>query len=52
MKKTERIKLLGVYIAENLNFASHISEIYIKASQKVGALVCLRNLIPCNVKLI
>ena len=45
------MKLLGVYIDENLNFAGHISELCTIASQKVGMLVRLRNLIPCNAKL-
>ena len=45
------MKLLGVYIDENLNFAGHISELCMRASQKVGMLVRLRNLIPCNAKL-
>ena len=45
------IKLLGVQIDEKLNSTSHISELCTKASQKVGVLVQLRNLIPCNAKL-
>ena len=45
------MKLLGVYIDENLNFAGHISELCMRPSQKVGTLVRLRNLIPCNAKL-
>ena len=51
IRKTEQIKLLGVYIDENLNFAGHISELCTRASQKVGILEHLRNLIPCNAKL-
>ena len=39
--KTEQIKLLGVNIDENLDFTQHINEICTKASQKVGALVCV-----------
>ena len=50
IKKTEQIKLLGVHINENLNFTSHISEICTKASQKVGILMRLPKLIPCNAK--
>ena len=50
--KTEQIKLLGVNIDENLNFTQHISEICTKSSQKVGVLMRLRNLIPCQAKLI
>ena len=49
---TSRIKLLGVEIDDKLNFTSHISNICIKASQKVGVLLRLRNLIPCKAKLI
>ena len=45
---TSQIKLLGVEIDDKLNFASHISNICIKASQKVGVLLRLRNLIPCK----
>ena len=45
------MQLLGVYIDENLNFAGHISELRTRASQKVGMIVRLRNLIPCNAKL-
>ena len=45
------IKLLGVQIDEKLNFTSHKGELCTKASQKVGVLVRLRNLIPCNAKL-
>ena len=45
------MKLLGVYIDEHNNFAGHISELCMRASQKVGMLVRLRNVIPCNAKL-
>ena len=49
---TSQIKLLGVEIDDKLNFNSHISNVCIKASQKVGVLLRLRNLIPCKAKLI
>ena len=49
---TSQIRLLGVEIDDKLNFTSHISNICIKASQKVGVLLRLRNLIPCKAKLI
>ena len=49
---TELIKLLGVHIDENLNFTEHISKLCIKASQKVGVLSRLRNLIPRKAKLL
>ena len=45
------MKLLGVQIDEKLNFISHISELCTRASQKVGVLVRLSNLIPCNAEL-
>ena len=48
---TSQIKLLGVEIDDKLNFTSHISNICVKASQKVGVLLRLRNLIPCKAKL-
>ena len=51
IRKTEQMKLLGVYIDENLNFGGHISELCMRASKKVGMLVRLRNLILCNAKL-
>jgi len=35
-----------------LNFTSHISNICIQASQKVGVLLRLHNLIPCKAKLL
>ena len=38
VRKAEQIKLLGVYIDENLCFAGHISELCTRASQKVGML--------------
>ena len=47
IRKTEQMKLLVVYIDANLNFAGHISDLCTRASQKVR----LRNLIPCNAKL-
>ena len=48
---TSQIKLLGVEIDDKLNFTNHISNICIKASQKVGVLLRLRYLIPCEAKL-
>ena len=49
---TSQIKLLGVEIDDKLNFSSHISNICIKASQKVGVLLRLRNLVLCKAKVI
>ena len=50
IRKTGQIKLLGVYIDEiesqqRVILASYVREL---ESQKVGILVRLRNLIPCN----
>ena len=50
IERMGEIKLLGVQIYEKLSFTGHISELCTKASQKVGVLVRLRNLIPCNAK--
>ena len=51
IKKTEQIKLLGIYINENLNFTGHISNLCTKACRNVGLLVHVCNLLPCNAKL-
>ena len=47
----EHIKLLGVYLDENLNFNKQISEVCKKASQRAGVLFRLRNVILCRAKL-
>ena len=44
-RRTHYVKLLGVHIDDNLNLAEYISKLCTKASQKVGALSPLRNLI-------
>ena len=49
---TTQTKLVGVEIDDKLNFSSHISNIRVKASVKVGVLLRLRNLIPYKAKLI
>ena len=49
---TSSLKLLGVIIDSNLNFSEHINTICKKASQKIGVLTRLRNLIPENAKLV
>ena len=51
IKKNEQLKLLGIYIDENLNFAGHISDLCTRTRQNVGVLVRLRNQIPCKAKL-
>ena len=48
---TETLQLLGVTIDSKLNFNNHISIICKKASQRIGVLMRLRNLIPTNAKL-
>ena len=47
----EQIKLLGVYINENLSLADHISNLCTRARRNVGVPVHVWNLIPCNAKL-
>ena len=49
IERMGEIKLLGVQI--DVSFTDHISELCTKASKKVGVLVRLRNLIPCDAKL-
>ena len=52
IKTVENIKLLGVTIDSKLNFTDHISSICKKASQRIGVLMRLRNLIPTKAKLV
>ena len=51
IESTADISLLGVNIDEHLVFTKHISELCIKASQRVGVLLRLRNRIPTEAKL-
>ena len=46
IKTVENLKLLGVTIDSKLNFSDHISSICKRASQRIGVLMRLRNLIP------
>ena len=48
----DNIKLLGVVLDSKLNFSEHIIAICKKASQRIGVLMRLRNLIPMKCKLI
>ena len=48
---TDKLSLLGVSIDCNLNFSDHINSITKKASQKIGVLMRLKNLIPTAAKL-
>ena len=51
-KETRTVRLLGVNIDGRLNFSGHISEVCKKVSHKIGVVMRLRNLIPCNAKLL
>ena len=51
IKNEDTLKLLGVTLDSKLNFSEHIRSICIKASQRVGVLMRLRNMIPTNAKL-
>ena len=48
----DNIILLGVVLDSKLNFSEHITSICKKASQGIGVLIRLRNLIPMKSKLI
>ena len=48
----DNIILLGVVLDSKLNFSEHIISICKKASQRIGVLMRLRNLIPMKSKLI
>ena len=52
IKNVENLRLLGVTIDSKFNFTNHISTICKKASQNIGVLMRLRNLIPTKTKLI
>ena len=49
---TSSLKLLGVTTDSELNFSEHINMICKKASQKIGVLMRLKNLIPTNARLV
>ena len=48
---TENLKLLGTLTDCDVNFNVHVSNIFKKASQRIGVIVRLRNLIPTEAKL-
>ena len=52
IKNVENLRLLAVTIDSKFNFTDHISTICKKASQRIGVLMRLRNLIPTKAKLI
>ena len=45
------MKLLGVLIDSDLNFSKHIAQVCRKASQQIGVLSRLKNLVPVPAKL-
>ena len=49
--ESDNLELLGVTIDCGLNFNLHISNVYKKASQRIGVIMNLRNLIPTEAKL-
>ena len=51
IKTAETLKLLGVTIDSRLNFSEHANSACKKASQRIGVLMRLRNLIPIKAKL-
>ena len=51
-KTVESLNLLGVTIDSKLNFPDHITSICKKASQRIGVIMRLRNLIPTKAKLV
>ena len=46
IESTEKLNLLGVMIDSQLNFNHHINKVCKKASQRIGVLMRLKNLIP------
>ena len=52
IKTVDNLKLLGVTIDSKLNFIDHKSSICKRASQRIGVLMRLRNLIPTKAKLV
>ena len=49
--ESDNLELLGVTIDCGLNFNLHISNVCKKASQRIGVIMRLRNLIPTEAKL-
>ena len=49
--ETESLMLLGITVDCKLNFNEHISNVCRKASQRIGVIIRLRNLIPTEAKL-
>ena len=51
IKQDTELKLLGLTIDDNLNFTNHVGAVCKKASQKVGVLMRLRNMLSIKAKL-
>ena len=51
IRTAEELQLLGVTIDSQIDFNNHISALCKRASQKIGVLMRLRNLIPTTAKL-
>ena len=51
ISKNHEMKLPGVFIDSDLNFSKHIAQVCRKASQQIGVLSRLKNLVPVPAKL-
>jgi len=51
IEQKDEMKLLGVLIDSDLNFSKHIAQVRRKASQQIGVLSRLKNLVPVPAKL-
>ena len=51
IQQKDEMKLLGVLIDSDLNFSKHIAHVCRKASQQIGILSGLKNLVPVLAKL-
>ena len=51
IESTEKLNLLRVTIDSKVNFNHHISNVWNKASQRIGILIRLKNQIPTEAKL-
>ena len=52
IRTSDSLKILGVTIDNKLNFNEHINDVCKKASQRVGVIMRLRNLISTTAKLV
>ena len=52
IRTPDSLKILGVTIVNKLNFNEHINDVCNEASQRVGVIMRLRNLIPTTAKLV